>query len=117
MENPEIESQSTRKSEEAKAVLGPGCSGCPGSISSSAIFVQPFVVVDFSLAAGDLCQWVSIAWAEGLAAGQDAGLSWGTLVPIPCGASVCRAQLGTIVPALQGFRIQRAGGASGLSAW
>lgn len=55
---------------------------CPGSISNSAIFVQPFVVVDFSPAAGDLCQWVSAAWAEGLAAGQDAGLSWGTFVAI-----------------------------------
>lgn len=30
-------------------MLGPGYSGGPGSISSSAIFSQPFIVVGFSL--------------------------------------------------------------------
>lgn len=74
-----------------------------------------FVVVDIPPVAGDLCQRVSAAWAEGLAAGQDAGLSWGpSCQPILCRASVCKAQVGTIVPALQGCRVQSAEGASGL---
>ncbi|XP_031228142.1 serine/arginine repetitive matrix protein 1-like [Mastomys coucha] len=52
-----------------------------------------FVVVDIPPVAGDLCQRVSAAWAEGLAAGQDAGLSWGSSCqPILCRASVCRVQ-------------------------
>lgn len=119
MENPGVESQSTRKSEEAEAVLQPGCSGVQAPFPTAPYSCSPLSWLIFLRRLGTCASGFlplgQRAWRQDRMQGSVGGPSWPSIYLEGLQCAGPSWEPSCLPYRASGYRAQ--GGASGLSSW